>query len=173
MILVAYASKHGSTAEIARRIAERLSERGHDAEARSVDELDRLDRLEALVLGSAVYAGAWRNEAVSFVERHEQELRRIPVWLFSSGPLGDHVEDLEEQPRQLEHIRRAIAPKDHRMFFGALDMRVLSFGERMIVKAVKAPVGDFRDWDAIDTWADGIDVALHAERTVGTGPALS
>jgi len=93
--------------------------------------------------------------------------------LFSSGPLGDHVEDLEEQPRQLEHIRRAIAPRDHRMFFGALDRRVLSFSERMIVMAVKAPVGDFRDWDDIDTWADGIDVALHAERTVGAGPALS
>ena len=59
------------------------------------------------------------------------------------------------------------------MFFGALDMRVLSSGERMIVKAVKAPVGDLRDRDDIDTWAVGIDVALHAERTVGTGPALS
>jgi menaquinone-dependent protoporphyrinogen oxidase len=173
MILVAYASKHGSTAGIARRIAERLSQRGHDAEARSVDELDRLDRPEAVVLGSAVYAGSWRNEAVAFVERHEQELRLIPVWLFSSGPLGDHVEDLEEQPRQLEHVRRAIAPRDHRMFFGALDLRVLSFGERMIVKAVKAPAGDFRDWDDIDTWADGIDVALHADRVVGTALALS
>jgi len=173
MILIAYASKHGSTAEIARRIAERLSDRGHDVEARSVDEIDRLDSAEGVVLGSAVYAGSWRNEAVAFVERHEQELRRVPVWLFSSGPLGDHVEDLEEQPRQLERIRRAIAPRDHRVFFGRLDMRVLSFGERMIVKAVKAPVGDFRNWGEIDTWADGIDVALHARRTVGTRPALS
>jgi menaquinone-dependent protoporphyrinogen oxidase len=173
MILVAYASKHGSTAEIARRIAERLSDRGHDVEARSVDEVDRLDRVEAVVLGSAVYAGSWRNEAVAFVERHAQELRRIPVWLFSSGPLGDHVEDLEEQPRQLDDIRRAIAPRDHRVFFGALDLRVLSFGERMIVKAMKAPVGDFRNWGEIDAWADGIDVALHADRTVGRGTALS
>ena len=59
------------------------------------------------------------------------------------------------------------------MFFGALDLRGLSFGERMIVKAVKAPAGDFREWDVIETWADGIDVALHADRKVGTGAALS
>jgi len=173
MILVAYASKHGSTAGIARRIAERLSERGHDVDARSVDEVERLDRPEAVVLGSAVYAGSWRKEAVAFVERHERELRRLPVWLFSSGPLGDHVDDPEEQPRQLEDIRRSIGPCDHRVFFGALDMSALSFGERMIVKAVKAPEGDFRDWDEIDAWADEIAVALHADRTAGPGPALS
>lgn len=173
MILVAYASKHGSTAGIARRIAERLIERGHFVDVRSVDDLDRLDDAEAVVLGSAVYAGSWRNEAVAFVERHERELRALPVWLFSSGPLGDHIEDLEAQPRELERIRRAIEPKEHHVFFGALDTGVLSFGERMIVKAVKAPAGDFREWEEIETWADGIDVALHADRAVGVGAALS
>jgi menaquinone-dependent protoporphyrinogen oxidase len=173
MILIAYATKHGSTAGIARRIADRLSERGHEVEARSVDEADRIDHVEAVVLGSAVYAGSWRNEAVAFVERHDRELRRLPVWLFSSGPLGEDVDDLEEQPRQLDDIRRSIGPRDHRVFFGALDMRALSFGERMIVKAMKAPVGDFRDWDAIDVWADEISTALRTDRAVGAGPALS
>lgn len=173
MILVAYASKHGATAGIASRIAERLSERGHDALARPVDAIDSLAGAEAVVLGSAVYAGSWRKEAVGFVDRFRAELAGIPVWLFSSGPLGDHVVDLEEQPRQLAEIRRSIEPIDHRTFFGALDMRTLSFGERMIVKAVKAPAGDFREWDVIETWADGIDVALHADRKVGTGAALS
>jgi menaquinone-dependent protoporphyrinogen oxidase len=173
MILVAYASKHGATAGIARRIAERLSERGHDARARSVDEIDSLGRPEAVVLGSAVYAGSWRKEAVEFVERHRQELSRVPVWLFSSGPLGDHVSDEEEQPRQLEEIRRSIAPRDHRTFFGKLDMSTLSFGERMIVKAVKAPEGDFRDWEDIDAWADDIDVRIDTDRSVGGPPGVS
>jgi menaquinone-dependent protoporphyrinogen oxidase len=173
MILVAYASKHGATAGIARRIAERLSERGHDAQARSVEDIDELGNPEAVVLGSAVYAGSWRKEAVGFVERNAPELGRMPVWLFSSGPLGDHVVDDEEQPRQLEDIRRSISPRDHRTFFGKLDIASLSFGERMIVKAVKAPEGDFRDWAEIDAWADAIDVRLDTDRAVGGRPGVS
>jgi menaquinone-dependent protoporphyrinogen oxidase len=160
-VLVTYASKHGATAGIARRIAERLEEAGHRVVVEPVDEIDRLDGSDAVVLGSAVYAGSWRKEAVAFVERHDDELRRIPVWLFSSGPLGEHVVDEQEQPRQLDEIRRLISPRDHRVFFGALDIGSLSFGERMIVKAVKAPEGDFRDWDEIDGWADGIGAALR------------
>jgi menaquinone-dependent protoporphyrinogen oxidase len=88
MILVAYASKHGATEGIARRIAARLSERGHDAQARSVDEVDPLGQPEAVIIGSAVYAGSWRKEALEFVERHREELVRIPSWLFSSGRSG-------------------------------------------------------------------------------------
>jgi menaquinone-dependent protoporphyrinogen oxidase len=164
MILVAYASKHGATEGIARYIAERLTERGEQAHARSVTQIGALDDPEAVVLGSAVYAGSWRKEAMDFVERHGDELARIPVWLFSSGPLGDQVVDEEEQPKQLAEIRERISPRDHQMFFGALDRSKLSFGERMIVKAVRAPDGDYRNWDDISAWADGIAVSLHAER---------
>jgi menaquinone-dependent protoporphyrinogen oxidase len=171
MILVAYASKHGSTAGIGQRIAERLTDRGHEVDVRPVTEVDVLGRPEAIVLGSAVYAGSWRKEAVGFVERHREVLARTPVWLFSSGPLGHHVEDEEEQPRQLEEIREWIAPRDHRTFFGKLDLSALSYGERMIAKAVKAPEGDFRDWEAIDAWADGIDVRLGTDRAMGAGMA--
>jgi menaquinone-dependent protoporphyrinogen oxidase len=164
MILVAYASKHGATEGIARHIAERLTERGEQAHARSVTQIGALDDPEAVVLGSAVYAGSWRKEAVDFVEHHGDELARIPVWLFSSGPLGDHVVDEEEQPKQLAEIRERISPRGHQMFFGALDRSKLSFGERMIVKAVRAPDGDYRNWEDISAWTDGIAVSLHAGR---------
>ena len=66
------------------------------------------------------------------------------------------MKDDEEQPRQLPELRRLIAPKDHRVFHGALDPSGLGFAERMIAKAVKAPVGDFRNWDAIHAWAEQI-----------------
>jgi menaquinone-dependent protoporphyrinogen oxidase len=82
------------------------------------------------------------------------------VWLFSSGPLGDEVTDHEEQPRQLAEIAARIPIREHRMFFGALDTSKLSFGERMLVKAVKAPEGDFRNWDEISRWADEIGKVL-------------
>ena len=155
-VLVAYASKHGSTAGIAEAIAGALVDLEVKAEAKSVDTVDDLGPYEAVVLGSAVYAGSWMKDAVSFAERHADGLAHMPVWLFSSGPLGEDVQDAEVQPRQLPELRRTIAPRNHRVFFGALDVNVLGFAERMIAKAVKAPTGDFRDWDAIRVWAEGI-----------------
>ena len=155
-VLVAYASKHGSTAGIADAIADTLVDHEVKAEAKSVDAVDDLGPYEAVVLGSAVYAGSWMKEAAAFAERHADVLAHMPVWLFSSGPLGEDVKDAEVQPRQLPELRRTIAFRDHRVFFGALDTSVLGFGERMIAKAVKAPTGDFRDWDAIRAWAEGI-----------------
>lgn len=155
-VLVAYASKHGSTAGIAEAIADALVDHEIKAEAKAVDAVDDLGPYKAVVLGSAVYAGSWMKEAVAFAERRAEELARKPVWLFSSGPLGDDVKDHEEQPRQLPELRRTIAPREHRVFYGALDTSVLGFAERMVAKAVKAPVGDFRNWDAIRAWGEQI-----------------
>ena len=162
MILVAYASKHGSTQGIAEHIARRLTERDLPAEVRAAEAVADIGVPDAVVLGSAVYAGSWMKEASEFADRFVDVLSAVPVWLFSSGPLGEHVEDEEEQPRQLADLRETVRPRDHEMFFGALDREQLSFGERMIVKAVKAPEGDFRDWDAIASWADAIADELAA-----------
>lgn len=155
-IIVASASKHGSTEGIAEAIAERLRQLGNDATAVRVGDLDDLDGVEAVVLGSAVYAGSWMKDAIEFVDANAEKLAGMPVWLFSSGPLGTEVHDEEEQPRQLAELSRRLQPHDHRVFFGALDIGKLGFGERMMVKAVKAPEGDFRDWPAISGWTDEI-----------------
>lgn len=159
-MLVAYASKHGSTEEIARFIADRLRERGHAARATPVEEVSDLSDVQAVVLGSAIYVGSWMKEAVEFVDRHLSTLGSLPVWLFSVGPLGTEVQDEEEQPKQLGELRDELRPRDHRLFFGVLDRDKLGFGERMMVKAVKAPEGDFRNWDEIGAWADGIAAGL-------------
>lgn len=155
-VLVAYASKHGSTVGIATSIADRLNELGQVATARSVDDVSDLGGVDAVVLGSAVYAGSWMKEAMAFAERYRDTLAGLPVWLFSSGPLGEEIKDEEEQPKQLGELTETLSPKEHRVFFGALDKGKLGFGERMIVKAVKAPDGDFRDWDRIREWAEQI-----------------
>jgi menaquinone-dependent protoporphyrinogen oxidase len=160
MILVGYASKHGATQGIAEAIAARLVEDGHEAVARPVGEVATLEGVDALLLGSAIYAGSWMKEAVEFATANAQHAADIPVWLFSSGPLGEQVVDDEEQPRQMPDLREALHPREHKVFFGALDREKLGFGERMIVKAVKAPEGDFRDWDEIRTWTDGVAAAL-------------
>jgi menaquinone-dependent protoporphyrinogen oxidase len=165
-VLVAYASKHGATQGIAEAIAEQLRARGLTTDAVPAAADTDLDAVDAVVLGSAIYAGHWRDEAVDFARAHKDVLAALPVWLFSSGPLGDDVEDEEKQPKQLEELERDLQPNDHKVFFGALDPSKLGFGERMIVKAVKAPEGDFRDWDAIRAWADQIAAALEP----GDGP---
>ena len=159
-VLVAYASKHGATEGIAMHIAERLRELGRDAEARTAEDVTDLGGVEAVVLGSAVYAGSWMKEAMELVHRSADALALLPVWLFSSGPLGEEIKDGMDQIRQIEELRETLNPRDHRIFFGALDKEKLGFGERMIAKAVKAPDGDFRDWDQIEAWAEGIAAEL-------------
>jgi menaquinone-dependent protoporphyrinogen oxidase len=160
-VLVAVASKYGATEGIAQAIAARLNELGLDAEARSVQDVRDIGDVRALVLGSAVYAGSWMKEAIDFAERNADAVSDVPVWLFSSGPLGTEVTDEEEQPRQLGDLTQMLKPNEHRVFFGALDKGKLGFAERMMVKAVKAPEGDFRVWDAIRGWADQIASDLN------------
>ncbi len=155
-LLVAYASKYGSTQGIAERIAEQLRQLGKQAEVRSMDEVSDPGSYEAFVLGSAIYAGSWLKVATEWVHRNQAVLAQHPVWLFSVGPLGTEVEDTERQPREMAEFQQALRPRDERIFFGALDYHKLSFPERMILKAMRAHEGDFRDWGAIEAWAANI-----------------
>jgi menaquinone-dependent protoporphyrinogen oxidase len=160
-VLVVFASKHGSTEGVARAIAARLKHAGLEIEVGSVGEIGGLEEAGAVVLGSALYFGSWMKEAVEFAKRNAGALGRCPVWLFSSGKLGTEAKDEEAMSqRQLAELTELLHPRDHRVFFGALDRSKLGFGERMAVKAAKVPDGDFRDWDAIDAWADDIASAL-------------
>ena len=96
-VLVAYASLHGSTRGIAELIARVLEERGLDVEVRGVETSPDPGTYDAVVLGSAVYRGSWMREALEFSRHHASLLADRPVWLFSSGPLGVKVEEMEEQ----------------------------------------------------------------------------
>jgi menaquinone-dependent protoporphyrinogen oxidase len=92
-------------------------------------------------------------------------LAERPLWLFSSGPLGTEVVDTEEQAKELSELLEMLEPRDHRLFYGALTSDALGFGERMVVKAVRAPEGDFRDWDEIQAWAAAIAAELARDAT--------
>jgi menaquinone-dependent protoporphyrinogen oxidase len=167
-ILVTYASKHGTTQEVAERITFTLRQLGKSAERRSLQNVESLAGYEAVVLGSAIYYGSWLKEATEFVRHHQQELSSLPVWLFSVGPLGTDAKDAEEQPKELAEFRQTLSFRGHRLFFGALDHNQLSFAERMVVKAVRAPEGDFRDWKAIEDWSATIVRELTPAGTPAT-----
>ena len=164
-VLVTYASKHGSTEGIAERVAATLRRSGIATDLQPVEAVGDVEPYTAVVLGSAIYYGSWLNEAREFVHRHEAALAARPVWLFASGPLGVEVKDTEPQPKEFAEFQKSVRSRDPRVFFGALDYSQLSFMERMVVKGVRAPDGDFRDWKAIEEWAESIAHALQSAPT--------
>jgi len=165
-VLVAYASKHGATAEIAQKIGEVLRGQGLAVDVLPADKVKSLDPYTAVILGSAVYVGKWQGAAAKFLENNEQALAARDVWLFSSGPTGegDPVELMEGWvlPTDLKEVAARIQPHEITAFHGAIDPDELGFLEKTAIKAVKAPTGDFRDWEAISAWATGVGEAVQA-----------
>ena len=165
-LVVAAASRHGGTCEIADRLAWVLENDlplGWRVVRPDLSDLRVFDDADAVVLGSAIYMGNWLPEARQFVTRHASALRGRPVWLFSSGPLGADDPQPTGDPAQLDELMTMTGAREHRIFVGKLDKHQLGFGERLAVKMVKAPDGDFRDWDAICVWAREIGAALQPE----------
>jgi len=161
-VLIAAASRHEATTEIARAIGRSLGERGIDVEVAAPTTVESVAEFDAVVLGSAVYMGRWQPSAIAFVERHAVELRARPVWLFSSGPIGSPDPKPEGIPAEVPELARELGAREHHVFTGRLERRRLGFGERAVVAAVKAPFGDFRNWDEIAAWASGI--ARHLQK---------
>jgi menaquinone-dependent protoporphyrinogen oxidase len=164
-VLIAYASKHGATRQIAERIASRMTAEGLEAEAKPVKTSGDLGAYEAFVIGSSVYYGSWMKEAAEFVLRNQNILADRPVWLFSSGPISadttdEKGQDLREiaEPKQIADFREAIHPRDHRVFFGNLDRSKLRLMDRIVTSMPAFPgsEGDFRDWEDIEAWAEHI-----------------
>jgi menaquinone-dependent protoporphyrinogen oxidase len=179
-VLVAYASKYGSTKGIAEFVCEKLRQRGVQAEVEEVQAVRNVADYEALVIGSAVYMFHWMKEAKQFVSKNSALLVARPVWLFSSGPVGTQSKDSNGRdllevsgPKELEELRTLVRPRDHRVFFGALDGTRLTgtvgFAYRLARKSKAAresmPEGDFRDWNAIEAWASSIALELEAPQT--------
>jgi menaquinone-dependent protoporphyrinogen oxidase len=182
-VQVIYASRHGGAEGIATRIAEVLTAHGVDAVAKDAVRNPEPDGFDAYVVGSGVYLGKWLPEGVAFIEHNLRVLAARPVWLFSSGPVGENKvpddggEALElalgptSGPgsgghRRIDELTQAIEPRDHRVFGGKYDpadppQSTMERIVRIIPAAKKAmPAGDFRDWERIDAWATEIADAL-------------
>jgi menaquinone-dependent protoporphyrinogen oxidase len=113
--------------------------------------------------------GRWLPEATEFVHRHAVELRARPVWLFSSGPVGSPDPKPVGDPTGIGELVAAVRARGHRTFTGRLDRGRLGMGERLVISAVRAPEGDFRDWEALTAWAGEIAVELKAASAVRVG----
>jgi len=161
--LVVYASRHQGTAEVADVIATEISGRAIDVTVASVDDVGSLDGYDGVILGSAIYMGRWQRSALDFVDRFVEELKARPVWLFSSGPIGDPPVP-EGEPQDMLEVEARIGAIEHHVFAGRIEKDGLSRKERVIVRGLRVPEGDFRDWDDIRNWAVriGAHLVVHA-----------
>ena len=135
-----------------------LAARGHDPDLEPPDDVD-VASYDAVVLGSGAYAGHWLPAAKDLVERSAADLTKRPVWLFSSGPVGEPPKP-EEDPVDIASILEATKAVGHRVFAGKIDRSKLTFPEKAIVVALRVRSGDFRDWNEIEEWAGQIADAL-------------
>ena len=183
-VLVAYASKYGATKGIAEFICERLRQRGLQADVTEVGSVKNAGAYDAFVIGSALYMFHWMKEAKQFVSKNNDVLTSRPVWLFSSGPVGNDPKNAKGQdllevsgPKELGELERATKAREHKVFFGALDGTKLTgttgFFYRMARRSEAAresmPEGDFRDWEGIGAWGDTIAEALKTVDRTSTG----
>jgi menaquinone-dependent protoporphyrinogen oxidase len=177
-VLVACASKYGSTKGIADFIGEKLRQQGMQVDVQEVGAVRNAAEYNAFVIGSAVYMFHWLKEAKQFVSKNSALLATRPVWLFSSGPVGTQSKDAKGRdllevsgPKELDELRALVKPRDHRVFFGALDgarlTGTIGFAYKLARRSQAAreamPEGDFRDWKEIEAWANSIAGELRAQ----------
>jgi menaquinone-dependent protoporphyrinogen oxidase len=168
-VLVSAASKHGSTAEVADAIGSALASEGIEVDVCRPEDVTTVAPYDGVVLGSGVYAGRWLEPMKRLIARQAAELALKPVWLFSSGPIGDPPKP-DVEPADMAAASERLHPIDTAIFSGRLDRYDLGFAEKAIVSMVHAPDGDFRDWSSVSAWASKIARTLEttlAEEALG------
>ena len=159
-VVVAHASKHGATAEIAEAVAAELRQAGHEVDCMSAEEVSDLDAYEAAVIGSAVYMKRWLPEARRLLKRHAKELADRPFWVFSSGPFGEKPDPAWSEPPRTIKRAEHLGVRDHVVFGGRLPLEPSNFMERAMVRDCPPDKRDLRDWDEIRDWAAAISREL-------------
>lgn len=170
-VLVTYASKNGSTEEIAEAISDELSSHGLDVTCRSAQDSDAAGA-DAVILGSAVYAGRWLKPARHFLKAESDRLPHLPFWIFSSGPFGEQAahpseEDLRwQEPRKILSRAQKLGVRGHTVFGGRLPLEPRGFIETAMVRNTPEEERDARDWTQIRSWASLVARELGAREQV-------
>jgi menaquinone-dependent protoporphyrinogen oxidase len=160
-ILVAYATKYGSTREVAQAVAATLAELGREVDLQPAAEVRTIEGYDAVVVGAPVYIGHLLGDAQHFLTTHADALAELPVAVFALGPLAVDETELEGARASLEADLSkipAVAPVDTAVFGGVFDPAKLSFSHKLLTKLPASPLhgrprSDIRDWDAIRAWA--------------------
>ncbi len=174
-VLVTYASRSGATDAIARRVADRLRARGVAVHVVAVGEVDDVEAYDAVVAGGGTTGTHWLRPARRFVQRHEEQLSRRPVWLFGSAPqtaaaAGDVTRTTTARPREFDEFHRLVEAVDEAVFVRADDLEDQPAG--LLVRLRRRLVGDgahnvpasVHDEARVDAWTDEIADRLEQVR---------
>jgi menaquinone-dependent protoporphyrinogen oxidase len=155
-ILIAYATKAGSTAEVAARIGEVLTRRGLAVDVLPVGEVQDLEPYSAVVLGSAIRTGKLLPEAMAFIDDNQETFEMLPFSVFIvCWTLKDtDAESVKIVNGYLDPVRALVTPVHEGMFAGVMDLSRLKWSERLLMRFLKVQQGDFRKWDEIEAWAE-------------------
>jgi menaquinone-dependent protoporphyrinogen oxidase len=175
VVLVAHASEHGSTREIAERVAARLGEQGLAAEARALADVTDLSRYDAFVVGSAIHDRDWLPAAAAFLTSNRVGLAAHPVWLFSVSAVGEgssafpspvarRMRAKMQLPPAVAAVQDEIRPREHHAFAGVVRARQWGLPGRVFLVAFAGRFGDHRNWQEIDAWAMSIASQLRPSR---------
>jgi menaquinone-dependent protoporphyrinogen oxidase len=155
-VLITYASKAGSTANVAERIARKLEEKNLNVDLQPVNEVSGIESYSTVVLGSAIRAGSLLPEAKSFLYKQQAQLQQkhFSVFVVCLTLQNDTEDNRKTVSAYLDPVRSQIKPNKEGLFAGVMNASRLGFLARMMMKAMKAPDGDYRSWEAIDAWAE-------------------
>ncbi len=163
-ILVAYATRYGSTQEVAEAVASTLRERGLAVDIQPMRDVRSLEQYRAVVLGAPLYIFHWHEDALQFLARHREALTQRPVAIFALGPI--HAEEKEFQGAR-EQLDKELAkfpwlrPEAIAIFGGKFDPQKLTFPHNLVPALKNMPASDIRDWTAIRAWASTLAASLQ------------
>ncbi len=162
-ILVAYATRSGSTREVAEAIVAAIREAGPTAEIGPLSEVDTLEGYQAVVVGAPLYMFRWHKDALKFLKRHREALQDRPVAVFALGPFNDVEKEWNDVRAQLDKALANFpwfAPVAARVFGGKFDPATLGRPYNILPAMKKIPASDIRDWDAIAAWGRELAVTF-------------
>ena len=158
-VLVAYATRYGSTQEVAEQVAATLRERGLEVDIQSMRKVRTLEGYRAVVLGAPLYMFRWHKDALHFLSRHREALTERPVAIFALGPLHDDEKEWQDVRAQLDKELAKfpwLTPVALEIFGGKFDPAKLRFPLNFLPALKQMPASDIRDWTVIRAWAQTV-----------------
>jgi menaquinone-dependent protoporphyrinogen oxidase len=166
-ILVGYATRTGSTQEVAETIAATLREDGFSVTCQPVSKVRTLEGHDAVVVGAPLYMFRWHKDALRFLARQRQALTARPAAVFALGPFHEDAKEFQDARAQLDKELLKFpwfAPVAIEIFGGMFDPAMLRFPMNLLPALKQMPASDIRDWTVIRAWAHGLAVQLQADR---------
>jgi menaquinone-dependent protoporphyrinogen oxidase len=168
-VLVAYATKYGSTREVAEAVGGTLRDRGLQVDVLPARDVRDVAAYDAVVVGGALYFFRWHRDARRFLSRNRKALAQLPAAVFGMGPIEDKAEQYKGARENLDSAlgkQSWLTPVAVAVFGGRFDPTGLRFPHNLPAMR-NMPAADLRDWDAIRSWADGLPAAFGLESPAG------